>query len=220
MRQRSEVAPIVRTNYVLIDYENVPLQSLNHLARDHFKVFVFVGASQTKVPLDFAASLQPLGPRAEYVQISGNGRNALDFHIAYYIGQIAAEDAAASFHIVTKDSGFDPLIEHLKSKGVVARKVEAVTQIPRDGANIETARVAASIPKSPVERLQIILAKLQQPPFTKPGTRKALRNTIRTLFQKEQLTEEEIDAHVQLLENEGCLSISGTKVTYPLSGDR
>ena len=35
--------------------------------------------------------MQRLGPaRAEYVEISGNGPNALDFHIAYYIALTGA----------------------------------------------------------------------------------------------------------------------------------
>jgi hypothetical protein len=208
----------VRTNYVLIDFENVQPQSLDHLAGEHFKVFVFVGASQ-KLTVDFAASLQRLGPRAEYIQISGNGSNALDFHIAYYMGQLAAADHVACFYIVSNDSGFAPLIQHLKAKGMFARKVKAVTHIPRDGASAETARAAASPPKSPAERLQSILTKLQQPTFTKPGTDKALRNVIRTLLQKEQLTEEEIEGHVQELVTQGYLSISGTKVTYALPSD-
>lgn len=205
----------MRTNYVLIDFENVQPQSLDHLAGEHFKVLVFAGAKQ-KLTVDFAASLQPLGPRAEYIQITGNGRSALDFHIAYYMGQFAAADSSACFYIVSNDSGFDPLIQHLKAKGIFARKVKAVTQIPRDGAGAEIARVAATPPKSPAERLQLILARLQQPTFTKPRTDKALRNVIRTLLPKEQLTEEEIEALVGELEAQGCLSRCGTKITYTL----
>jgi hypothetical protein len=208
----------VRTNYVLIDFENVQPQSLDHLASEHFKVFVFAGAKQ-KLTVDFAASVQPLGPRAEYIQITGNGRSALDFHIAYYMGQLAAADSSACFYIVSNDSGFDPLIQHLKSKGIFARKVKTVTQIPRDGAGADTAGAAATPPKSPAERLQLILARLQQPTFTRPRTDKALRNVIRMLLPKEQLTEEEIEALVGELEAQGCLSRCGTKVAYTLPND-
>jgi len=51
-----------------------------------------------------------MGERAEYVRISGNGSNALDFHIAFYIGQLAAHEPDAYFHIISKVTGFDPLI--------------------------------------------------------------------------------------------------------------
>jgi hypothetical protein len=59
----------VRTNFVLIDFENVQPAALDALAEDHFKLFVFVGASQNKLPFETAASLQKLGARAEYIKI-------------------------------------------------------------------------------------------------------------------------------------------------------
>jgi hypothetical protein len=52
--------------------------------------------------------MQALGAKAQYVKISGNGSNALDFHIAFYIGHLGAVDPTAYFHIISKDAGFDP----------------------------------------------------------------------------------------------------------------
>ncbi len=199
----------MRTNYVLIDFENVQPQSLEHLAHDHFRLFVFVGASQTKLPFEIAASLQQLGSRAEYIKISGNGSNALDFHIAYYIGQLAAADASAYFHIVSKDAGFDPLIQHLKSKKVLAGRVKAIADIPL---------VKVSNSKSPAERLDVILAKLQQLKASKPRTVKTLSSTIGSLFQK-QLSEQNVEALVRGLASQGFLSVSGTKVSHALPSD-
>ena len=66
----------VRTNYVLIDYENVQPEALSILDAEHFKVIVFVGATQAKVTFETAAALQRMGSKAEYIKISGNGPNA------------------------------------------------------------------------------------------------------------------------------------------------
>ena len=74
----------MRTNYVLIDYENVQPGSLAELDGEHFRVIVFVGANQNKLSYDTASALQRLGSRAEAIKISGNGSNALDFHIAFH----------------------------------------------------------------------------------------------------------------------------------------
>lgn len=106
------------TNYVLIDFENVQPRNLEILGKLPFRVLVFVGASQSKVPFDLAASLQALGDRAQYIKVGGSGRNALDFHIAFYIGELAARDPEAWFHIISKDTGFDPLIKHLKTRNI------------------------------------------------------------------------------------------------------
>lgn len=199
----------MRTNYVLIDFENVQPQSLEQLEHDHFKLLVFVGASQTRLPFEVAASLQRLGARAEYIKISGNGSNALDFHIAYYIGRLAAEDPSAYFHIISRDMGFDPLIQHLKSKKVFAGRVKSIADIPL---------VKASNSKSPEERIEVVLAKLQRLKASKPRTVKTLSSTIAGLFQK-QLLEGEVDVLIQSLVKLRHLSIADTKVTYTLPVD-
>ena len=106
------------TNYVLIDFENVQPRNLEILENHPFKIFVFVGANQTKVPFDLATVMQNFGDNAQYIKISGNGQNALDFHIAFYIGQLSLQDPAGLFHIISKDKGFDPLIKHLRTKKI------------------------------------------------------------------------------------------------------
>jgi PIN domain len=199
----------VRTNYVLIDFENVQPDSLELLAQDHFKLLVFVGASQTKLPFEIAASLQQLGAKAEYIKISGNGSNALDFHIAYYIGQLAASDPSAYFHIISKDTGFDPLIQHLKSKKVFAGRVKSIVDIPL---------VKASNTKSPEDRLEVILTKLQQLKASKPRTVATLSSTVASLFQK-QLSDAEVAAIIKELIGKNYLSVAGTKVAYALPSD-
>jgi hypothetical protein len=78
----------LKTNYLLLDYENIHPKNLSLLDGHPFKVLVFVGANQTKVPLELAAALQSLGKDAKYIKISGNGPNALDFHIAFSIGEL------------------------------------------------------------------------------------------------------------------------------------
>lgn len=199
----------MRTNYVLVDLENVRPELLEQLAHEHFKVIVFVGANQAKLPFELAASLQSLGTRAEYVKITGNGPNALDFHIAYYIGKLAAADPNTYFHIVSKDTGFDPLIQHLKSKKVLAGRVSTIGDIPL---------VKASNSKSSPERLEIVLTRLKQLKAAKPRKVSTLSSTIASLFQK-QLSEQEVAALVQALATQGYLAISGAKVTYSLPSD-
>ena len=48
------------------------------------------------------------GENGQYVKISGNGKNALDFHLAYYVGELATNDPEVYFHVISKDTGFDP----------------------------------------------------------------------------------------------------------------
>lgn len=196
----------MRTNYVFIDYENVQPEAMAVLSKEHFKVIVFVGANQAKVTFEVASALQQMGERAEYIKISGNGSNALDFHIAYYIGLLASKEPEAYFHIVSKDTGFDPLINHLKGKKILACRSKDVTEIPI---------VKASNSKSPSEKIAVIIADLKRRGAAKPRAVKTLTSTISNMFQK-QLSDEELQSLLLELQTKGIVSIAGTKVSYEL----
>ena len=196
----------VRTNYVLIDYENVQPESLAGLDAEHFKVLLFVGANQTKLTFEVAAAMQGLGARAQYVKIAGNGSNALDFHIAFYIGHLSASDTTAYFHIISKDTGFDPLIQHLKAKKVSVVRSKAIEDIPL---------LKAANSKSLPERVAVAVTNLKQRGASKPRTVKTLSSTISSLFQK-QLPEEELAELLVELQRLGLVIVTESKVTYAL----
>ncbi len=118
------------TNYILIDFENVQPSNLEALKQHPFKVVVFVGANQAKVSFDLASAMQSLGDAAQYIKISSAGKNALDFHIAYYIGELAATDPRAHFHVISRDTGFDTLITHLKGRGIKIQRERDLVEIP------------------------------------------------------------------------------------------
>lgn len=197
----------MRANYVLIDYENVQPDSLACLnAAEHFKVLLFVGANQAKLPFEVAAAMQQLGGRAEYVKISGNGSNALDFHIAFYIGELASKDPAGYFHVISKDAGFDPLIQHLKSRKIIARRFKSLEDIPR---------LKAANTKSLPDKIAVVVANLRQRGASKPRAMSTLSSTVASLFQK-QLSEDELSELLAALQSQGIVSVSGTKVSYAL----
>jgi hypothetical protein len=196
----------MKTNYVLIDYENVQPAALAILDQEHFRIIVFVGASQAKIAVEVASALQSMGTRAEYIRISGNGSNALDFHIAFYIGQLTAREPGAYFHIISKDTGFDPLLQHLKSQKMQVYRTRDVSDIPI---------VKAATATSAAERLAVIIANLQQRGTSRPRTVKTLSSTINSLFQK-KLSKEDVALLVQALQTKGIISINDTKVSYTL----
>ena len=193
----------MRRNVVLIDFESVQPAQLAALDHEHFKVIVFVGANQARIPFEIVDALQRMGGRAEYIKIAGSGPNALDFHIAFYIGQLAAADPSAYFHIISKDKGFDPLIQHLKVKKILAARSTCVSEMP----------LIKAVNTSQQERLQFVMEKLRQPKATKPRTEKTLSSAISSLFQK-QLAEDEIAALIADLISAGFITVAENKVTY------
>lgn len=196
----------MRTNYVLIDLENVKPASFELLNHDHFRVMVFVGSGQAKVPFDFADSLQRLGAKAEYVRIAGNGPNALDFHIAYYIGRLSKEDPTAYFHIISKDAGFDPLIVHLKTQKIFAQRAKSIDDIP-------LVKSANSMALS--DQIDVVVARLNALKAAKPRRMKTLASTVTALFQQ-RLTECNVAQLLRELERRRIIAVADGKVGYEL----
>lgn len=233
----------MRNNIILIDFENVQPASLEPFAAEHFRIVVFVGAKQLRLSFEIVESIHKLGSQAEYVKISGNGPNALDFHIAYCIGAMSATDPTACFHIVSKDAGFDPLIEYLKTKAIDAVRVEDVRQIPLTAVRVEDISqipltavrvehvrqihltavrpkdvekcppVNAATVKPPQERVQFALDHLSKCKCNKPRTVRSLTSSIDSFFQK-KLSAKEVTAIVEALKKRGIISVAGTQVTF------
>lgn len=126
-----------RVHYLLIDYESLQPPDLADLQREDMRILVFVGAQQHRIPFDFANAMQECGSRARYVKIGGTGRNALDFHLAFYLGELVQQDPGGTFRILSRDSGFDPLISHLQGRGIEVERLEALAQERPDMAGAE-----------------------------------------------------------------------------------
>ncbi len=193
-------------NYVLIDFENVQPKNLGILAAHPFKVFVFIGANQTKVPRHVAVAMQALGGKAQYVEIDGSGPNALDFHIAYYIGELAAADPAGNFHIISKDRGFDPLIRHLKGKKIHVRRESDLAEIPN-------LRIPKQAKKDDV--IDAIVKNLIGRGQSRPRKVKTLQNTIGHLVS-EKLDEKQLAALVNELQKRKLIVVNKGNIKYKL----
>lgn len=194
------------TNYVLIDFENVRPKNLEVLRLHPFKVVVFVGATQSRVPFDLAEAMQAMGKSANYIKISGTGKNALDFHIACYLGELASREPKASFHIISKDKGFDPLVRHLRSRRFDVHCENDLAEIPV---------LRLSKESSSDEKIDAIVKNLIGRAQSRPRKEKTLANTIQALFS-EKLTEDQLRSLINTLESRRYLRISNGNVTYRL----
>lgn len=195
------------TNYVLIDFENVQPRNLDVLASHPFEVYVFVGANQTKVPYELAATMQKFGGNAKYIKMAGNGKNALDFHIAFYVGQLSMQEPEAYFHIISRDAGFDPLIKHLK-----ARKIRI--QREKDLAEIPPLRMSSATSND--EKIAAIVKNLAGRGQARPRKLKTLTNTINSLFTK-TLEEKELISLIEDLKKRKYIVVSKEgNVSYKL----
>lgn len=198
----------MKTEFVLVDFENVQPKDLALLNGGSYKIKIVLGTHQGKIPVIMARALQAFGPDVEYIQANGNGKNAVDFHIAYYIGRLAATAPDAHFHVISKDTGFDPLLKHLREQGILCQRSISIAAIPQVPATISG---SASI----ADRAKVVVENLAKRKSAKPRTLKTLRTTIKALFGS-QLMEDELDRLIEQLTRRGVIKIADGKVQYEL----
>lgn len=209
----------MKTSFVLVDFENVQPKNMGSLKGGAFKIKVFLGANQTKIPVEMALAIQIFGPDAEYIQINGNGNNALDFHIAYYIGQLASTYPDAHFHIISKDKGFDPLIKHLQTNKISCLRSLSIADLalakPSNPKSAPEKLVKVSSSTSVPDKINTVIDNLTKRKASRPRTLKTLRSTIKALFIN-QLADEELETILGQLAKRGAIGIKDNKVNYNL----
>jgi NTP pyrophosphatase (non-canonical NTP hydrolase) len=161
--------------HVLIDWENVqPKEAdIRALVPDVSDVWIFHGPNQKRVGADQAS----FGDNVTLVPISRTGKNALDFHLSFYMGYIASRNPAARFVVISNDQGYGPMLEHAAELGFAAsqlgfsaRKVSTRKTAPRtSAAKKPTAAKKAAQP--PAKAASPKPAKQERPPVA----RKTLR---------------------------------------------
>ena len=115
--------------WAFVDYENVgSLETLNIF--DYERIFVFCGPKNTRIKVGELPTSAFC--RIELIGLTTTGSNYLDFHLAFYVGrfhEIAEKDII--FHIVSNDSGFNGLVNHLKKIGRSCKKVATKETKPK-----------------------------------------------------------------------------------------
>lgn len=145
--------------HVLLDYENVqPTEAeLRAKVPDVSQLWVFHGPHQRQVEQRFAS----FGAKVTAVPISKTGNNALDFHLTFYVGYIAARNPASAIVVVANDKGYEPMLAHARAMGFAVRQVG-------HGQAKSLAKTAAA-KKAPGKK-----ADVQQPAVKRVATKKAV----------------------------------------------
>ncbi|MEI2679102.1 MAG: nucleotide pyrophosphohydrolase [Burkholderiaceae bacterium] len=122
-RQIARVSPpcaSVPSTHVLIDYENVQPseEELKKMVPEAGQVWVFHGPQQRQTEQRFAS----FGAGVTAVPISKTGKNALDFHLSFYVGYIASRNPASKMVVVANDKGYEPMLEHARGLGFAVRR--------------------------------------------------------------------------------------------------
>ena len=197
---------------LLVDFENVGKIDLAAVP-EGFVVALFFGAAQKSVPKEFLKAALKLRERFVAIDIEGQGKNALDFHIAYYLGEYLTQSPKTPCVILSKDRGFDPLIKHLGSRGFDVRRASSLREAGPAAATVT--RRPTRGPESvsvPVHEaaLQWLLRSAKN---RRPRTRKALAAHLYSHFSK-KIPENEVQNLIESLIASGQLTEANGRITY------
>ena len=158
--------------HVLVDWENVQPRDtdIRNLAPDVTDVWLFHGPRQKKVD----AHQGSFGDRITLVPIARAGKNALDFHLSFYMGYIASRHPHARFVVISNDKGYAPMIEHATGLGFSARQVgftQGKVAVKRAPSKTPGAKTAANSKGS--NRQTAAKQPAAEPPSTAPAAKTA-----------------------------------------------
>ncbi len=187
--------------HLLVDFENI--QQINPAAvPQDYHITIFTGCSQKTVTVDLARKAQPLGERLRYEQAGASGKNALDFIIAYHVGMIFNTDRKAECIILSKDSGFDSLITHLKKRGLSCRRINSQSElVPKPNGKTDP----------DYDKVLAFLTKI--PKAGRPKTRNTLSAHIRAHL-KEPTDSQEVVRIIDHLFVDGKVTESNLRLSY------
>lgn len=174
--------------HVLVDWENVQPSDadVRTLVPDVTDVWLFHGPAQANVGARHAS----FGDRATPVKIARAGKNALDFHLSFYMGYIAARHPDARFVVISNDKGYLPMLEHASELGFAARHLgfAAPRRSPRaatkkaahkkvSAKKISSGTEKAARPETPVKKMAAAVPTRPAPvpPRKQSGAREAVK---------------------------------------------
>jgi hypothetical protein len=119
----------MRPCVVLVDYENVQPTEFVEVAQAGCHVWFFVGSSQKRVSTDLPDFIARFPAQSRFIRMEKPGKNSLDFHICYYLGVAAHERPEWLYVLMSKDTGYDPLLAHVRNEGMYAQRVVTIPQL-------------------------------------------------------------------------------------------
>lgn len=143
--------------WAFVDYENVG--SLEGLKLESYhRIFVFCGPKNTKLKF---GSLPTIGSlQFEIIGVPTISDNNVDFHLSFYLGAWHSQvEKCISFHIVSRDNGFNGLIQHIKGLGRDCRSIKPVA--PVANKTIVAASTAKQVQTNKVALSEVAIAVLK-----------------------------------------------------------
>ena len=206
--------------HLLIDWENKRPTGpeLDQVRGARYRLWILHGPQQNSFSSEQAKAWTPLGKQVRFVQSAKAGKNALDLHIAFSVGEASEQDRAngraGCYVIVSGDKGFDALFGYLTGKGIKVGRAESLPEALQLAAELTAGMEASASPKSDVSaNAERVIEDLRAHPRIQPTTVKRLQNHVASLLGKKP-ADAEVARVLEELKKLKVLVINGTKPAY------
>jgi len=202
-------------NHVFVDFENVHEPDLSIIGQKAVTFILLLGARQTKLDVALVEKMMQNVASVQLIRLTSSGKNALDFTLAYYLGRAVVTDPTGYFHIVSKDTGYDALIEHLKSRHIRAHRHDDFSTLPFSHHSKVLAAPTAAPVSGKDDLLDRALVLLRKSTNNRPKKMKTLSSQL--LSHLKPATGTQIAGVIEKLRKDEHISISEKEaVSYHL----
>ena len=192
--------------FILIDFENMQKIDFELIDTTNTEIVIFVGKSQNKIPFPLVEKAQTLGDRIKWQKITGNGKNNLDFHIAFELGRLSEKlKPDVELIILSKDSGYDSLIKYVNASGIHTRRIANIAELAGSKKQLPSSKFTSNI----VSNLNKINSQ------KRPRTIGTLKKHIESLL-REKANVNEIDQIIEEMFVKGLITESNNRLKYNL----
>lgn len=160
----------------LIDYENVNeagIKGIKDLTAED-QVHIFYSDRIKTIPFERSIDMVESKAKIEFFQIHKLGKNYLDFQLSMHLGYLFGKGINASYFVVSKDTGFDSIVDFGKSRNMDISRCESIEDSQKE--NIIVKHVNAIVDKPRV------LQKVKRDELPE-----AIRKKIRLAVKADQL---------------------------------
>lgn len=112
----------------LIDYENVHYagwEGIEKLTKED-EVILFYSENASTIPMELHIKVVNSGANLRYIHVAKTAKNYLDFQLSALSGYLVAQTSQTEFVVVSKDTGYNAVVDFWNQQDFAGRKVHFV----------------------------------------------------------------------------------------------
>ncbi len=123
----------------LIDLENVNDSGFIGIENltENDKIVIFYSLNSCKVSMTTHFQLESTKAKKEYKGVKVGGKNALDFQLSTYLGYLVATEKNTDFAIVSKDEGFNFVVDFWEKEDIKITRCENLNGLTKENVEKE-----------------------------------------------------------------------------------